>query len=691
MNRWIQHEIRFRDGQSAEHAAAHRLAPALTAAKSDLSLDGWWYMRKNPFKLRYRAEVPVPSITGLLDSLTAEGLITGWTNGIYEPETAAFGGERGMEVAHELFHHDSRYLLARAAPAGAPTLGRRETTVLLTGVILRAAGLDWYEQGAVWDLFARLRPEPAAVDPEREAVWTRAMLRLMTVDTRRLTSSAGPLQGQDEWASAFESAGQSLAQLARHDSLTRGLRAVLAHHLLFHANRAGISTADQSSMAALALEVVFHSGGDLESSQPTIRSTTRVAQVTTLSDDQSQSSEQLRTALTARLREQKVITTAAVENAFRTVPREHFLPGFPLETAYADNPTYTKTDGSGTQISAASQPWIVALMLEQLAAKPGERVFESGAGTGVNAAYLGTVVGPDGRVVTVDVDDDLVDGARKHLVDAGITNVEVVLGDGALGHEAGAPYDKVMATVSTAEMPTAWLQQVKPTGRIVVPLRLRGTASRSIAFERGESGWVSVDSQLAVFMPLRGSMDDARRTLALTEQDDVTLQVHKDQIDAVDAGALLGVLDSERHERWTEVNIPAGTTYEYMDLWLACSLPNSLMRMSVGDGAQERGVSRMFGWGSMAAVAGASLAYLTIRPAEPGEDGHKAYETGVIGHGPNGAALADLVSQEIRTWDTGFRDRSVRFELPYTPAAADPAAGRFVLERPHHPITVSWE
>jgi protein-L-isoaspartate(D-aspartate) O-methyltransferase len=301
------------------------------------------------------------------------------------------------------------------------------------------------------------------------------------------------------------------------------------------------------------------------------------------------------------------------------------------------------------------------------------------------------MVGPDGRVVTVDVDDDLVDGARKHLVDAGITNVEVVLGDGALGHEAGAPYDKVMATVSTAEMPTAWLQQVKPTGRIVVPLRLRGTASRSIAFERGESGWVSVDSQLAVFMPLRGSMDDARRTLALTEQDDVTLQVHKDQVDAVDGAALLGVLDSERHERWTGVNIPAGTTYEYMDLWLACSLPTSLMRMSVGDGAQERGVSRMFGWGSMAAVDGASLAYLTIRPAEPGEDGRKAYETGVIGHGPNGAGLADLVSQEIRTWDTGFRDRSVRFELPDTPAAADPAAGRFVLERPHHPITVSWE
>jgi protein-L-isoaspartate(D-aspartate) O-methyltransferase len=128
-----------------------------------------------------------------------------------------------------------------------------------------------------------------------------------------------------------------------------------------------------------------------------------------------------------------------------------------------------------------------------------------------------------------------------------------------------------------------------------------------------------------------------------------------------------------------------------MDLWLACRLPNSLMRMSVGDGALERGVSRMFGWGSMATVDDGSLAYLTIRPAEPGEDGRKVYETGVIGHGPAGQALADLVSEEIRTWNSGFRDRPVRFELPNTPATADPAAGRFVLPRPNHPITVIWE
>ncbi|MFJ1756468.1 methyltransferase, FxLD system [Kitasatospora sp. NPDC088134] len=491
---------------------------------------------------------------------------------------------------------------------------------------------------------------------------------------------------------AFEHAGQDLARLAREGRLHRGLRAVLAHHLLFHANRAGLPVDHQAALAARALDAVFHSTEGPAPSTTTDTATIEATHMTDLSNDTepAATADRLREALTERLLDQHAIRTAPVEAAFRTVAREHFLPGFPLEAAYADNPVYTKTDGSGAQISAASQPAIVALMLEQLAARPGERIFEAGAGTGVNAAYLGHLVGPDGRVTTVDVDEDLVDGARKHLADAGIANVEALLGDGALGHPAGAPFDRITATVSTSEMPTAWLQQVKADGRIVVPLRLRGTASRTIAFERAADGWVSVDHQLAVFMPLRGSMDDARRTVDLTGDGAVTLQVHKDQ--SADPALLAGVLDTPRHETWTGVTIPAGTTYEYQDLFLALTLPNSLLRMSVSATAREKGTaSPMFGWGAMATVHDGSLAYLTLRPGTPTTEGRKTYETGVIGHGPDGAALADLVSEQIRTWDAGFRDRALRIALPDTPPAADPAAGRFVLERPHHPITVTWE
>ncbi|MFF2075427.1 methyltransferase, FxLD system [Kitasatospora sp. NPDC058162] len=689
---WIQHDLTFADPATVEPIAAHHLTPALDFAEKSGALEGWWYMRKHGLRLRYLADAPAPVVTSLLDTLTEEGLLTGWASVVYEPETMAFGGAEAMETAHRLFHTDSRHLMARAARPDPPALGRTETAVVLVSAMLRAAGLDQYEQGDVWSRVADLRPDPPALAPERVTTLTAAMRRLMTLDTRQLTRPGEPLAAHTAWVDAFEKAGQDLVRLARDGRLTRGLRAVLAHHTLFHANRAGVPVEHQSATAARAVAAVFHSGEDPAPSQSTIRTTTRVAHVTTLSDSTTPAAEQLRDALTERLLTGKHITSAPVENAFRAVAREHFLPGFPLDVAYADNPTYTKTDGSGTQISAASQPTIVAMMLEQLEVQPGEKIFEAGAGTGVNAAYMGHIVGPDGHVVAVDVDDDLVDGARKHLADAGADNVTVVLGDGALGHPEGAPYDRIIATVSTSEMPTAWPQQVKPTGRIVLPLRLRGTASRVIAFERCEDGWASVNDQLAVFMPLRGSMDDERRTVTLTSQGDVTLQVHKDQADAVDASKLLGVLDARRHERWSGVTIPAGTTYEYHDLWLALTLPKSIMRMSVAKTAQERGVTPMLPWGAMATVHDGSLAYLTLRAGEPGSDGRKVYETGVVGHGPYGAALADLVCEELRTWNEHFRDRTLRFELPDAAGApADPAAGRFVLDRPHHPITVIWE
>ncbi|GJF30357.1 O-methyltransferase [Kitasatospora sp. NE20-6] len=697
---WIQHDLTFADAATVEQIAAHHLAPALAFAQNNGGLEDWWYMRKNGLRLRYRAAAPAPVVTALLDVLAEEGLLTGWFTEIYEPETEAFGGQEAMEIAHRLFHTDSAHLLARAAQPGPPPLGRTETFVVLVSTMLRAAGLDWYEQGDVWARFALQRETPDPAVPGRAFDLTRAAQHLMRLDTRALTRDGAPLAGQGGWVDAFEKAGQDLVRLARKGRLTRGLRAVLTHHLLFHANRAGLPLGHQSALAARALDAVFHSDEGLPPSDTTIHTTTKVTHMTTLSDSAASARSasdpalagRLRDELTDRLLAQHSVTSTAVENAFRTVPRECFLPGFPLEAAYADNPTYTKADGSGTQISAASQPAIVALMLEQLDARPGENIFEAGAGTGVNAAYMATIVGSEGHVTAVDVDEDLTDGARKHLADAGITNVEVVLGDGALGHPPRVPFDRVIATVSTSEMPTAWVEQVKPTGRIVLPLRLRGTASRTVAFERGEDGWVSVDDQLAVFMPLRGSMDDARRTVDLTGTGDVTLQVHKDQDEAVDTAMLLGVLDSGRHEEWTGVTIAGGTTYEYHDLWLALTLPNSIMRMSVTGSARERGVTPMLGWGAMATVQGGSLAYLTLRPGEVDAEGRKTYETGIVGHGPDGAALAHLVAHQIRTWDSGFRDRTLRITLPDAPPApADPTVGRFVLDRPTRPITVTWE
>ena len=233
--------------------AAADLLPALTAAHDDGHLRTWWYIRKHGvWRLRYQGDTLV--VDDLLDTLPTEGRITGWVPGIYEPETFAFGGPHALEAAHELFHHDSRPILTHAAQPGTPPMRQREISILLCQALMRAAGLDWYEAGDVWARVAEHRqPDPAtpAWPPEREPVLQAALLRLLTVDARAIPAIP------TGWTAAFEKAGQTLADLAQRGLLQRGPRAVLAHHVIFHANRAGLPVTDQSAIAALAVYTVF--------------------------------------------------------------------------------------------------------------------------------------------------------------------------------------------------------------------------------------------------------------------------------------------------------------------------------------------------------------------------------------------------------------------------------------------------
>ncbi|HLL66734.1 MAG TPA: methyltransferase, FxLD system [Micromonosporaceae bacterium] len=692
---WRQADI-LTDPATGRQALATHLAGDLDLAAASGAVDGWWYIRKSAWRVRIRTDdAGYATVANLLDTLAGDGRITGWHPGIYEPETFAFGGPDAMDCAHRLFHADSRHLLAlqRATAHTPPPIGMRETTAMLCAVLLRSAGLDRYEQADVWANVAHERPvdlaDRALFDDRRREVLVAAMTRLLSVDPFGLSAERGPLAGHRPWITAFERAGQELLTLAHAGRLRRGLRAVLAHHIIFHANRAGISVSELSTMAALAMIGTFGSDA-VVSDPPAPPPTTKVAQMTTLSDQDASTPDTLRTAMTQRLLDDQTIRTPAVREAFDAVPRHLFIPHVPAQAAYADQPVYTKTAGDGAQISAASQPRIVAMMLQQLDPRPGHRVLEAGAGTGYNAALIAHLVGAAGHVTTIDVDADLVDGATAHLAAADVPNVDVVLADGALGHAAGAPYDRIIATVGVFDVPTPWLDQLTDDGRLVIPLRLRGAASRSIVFTRTTGGWRSIDSQLAVFMPLRGIGDDARRVIALNPEEDITLQVNQDQ--TVDAAQLAGVLDTSAATVWTEVVFGPNVPFEWLDLWLALRLPNSIMRMNTARAAIDRQqVAPMFPtWGAMATVEGPDLAYLTLRPAPP-VDGEKRYEIGVTGHGPHGAALADRVATEAATWDTRFRHRAVHFELPATPAAANPDEGRFVIDRPGHPISVIWE
>jgi protein-L-isoaspartate(D-aspartate) O-methyltransferase len=398
----------------------------------------------------------------------------------------------------------------------------------------------------------------------------------------------------------------------------------------------------------------------------------------------------LRDAMITKIKDAGYTLSPAVEQALRAVERHVFVPDATLAEAYENDIVVTKRGDDDQVLSCLSQPSIVALQLGQMEVQPGHHVLEIGAGTGYNAALLAHLTGPNGHVMAIDVDVDIVDQARKRLAAAAVSNVEVVLGDGALGYPAGAPFDRIVATVGAYGIPDAWLAQLASTGRLVVPARIRGSVSRSIAFERDEHGvWRSTNHQMCGFVPLRnGIADDPRRRIPLTADRSVTLLLNQEH--TINPAELMGVFDRPRFEAWTGVLFGRMQSLEWLYLWLACVLDTSLCSLSVAPAAIDAGlVEPMFGASTMAVPAERELAYLTWRLAGQTEGGGKIMEVGVIGHGDAGAALSGHLADEISTWDDQHRNRTAQFEIPST-SASDPQARRFVLDRPHRGLAVIW-
>jgi protein-L-isoaspartate(D-aspartate) O-methyltransferase len=213
--------------------------------------------------------------------------------------------------------------------------------------------------------------------------------------------------------------------------------------------------------------------------------------------------QRLRETLVRAMLRDGTLHPGPVEAAFRNVPRHAFLPDVDSDFVYRDTNIPTKLQG-GEIVSASSQPAIMAIMLEQLAAAPGHTVLEVGAGAGYNAALLAEIVGRRGHVVSIDIDADIVERARAGLCRAGYAHVRVEQADGEGGFADAAPYDRIIATVGMGDIPTALWSQLKLGGQLVIPLSLRG-AMKSVALRKDRSErLVSTSLMNAMFMPLRG-------------------------------------------------------------------------------------------------------------------------------------------------------------------------------------------
>ncbi|WP_433892701.1 methyltransferase, FxLD system [Streptomyces sp. CA-111067] len=395
----------------------------------------------------------------------------------------------------------------------------------------------------------------------------------------------------------------------------------------------------------------------------------------------------LREALVNRLVDGWHLRTPAVTAAFRDTERHLFLPGVDLAAAYAEDAVPIKHDQAGEMISCISAPSIVATQLEQLGAEPGHTVLEAGAATGYNAALLGRLVAPGGHVWTLDVDQDLVDRAAKNLTLAGAANVEAVLGDGAAGLPGHAPFDRIQFTVGAGDIPVKILDQLAPGGRLVIPMRIRGSISRSFAFERDGDTWKTVSCEMCTFIPLRkGVCDDVYTLIPHTGAGDVRLETFSEQ--EVDRDGMRTILDQPQTKVYSGVKLRQGDPLEWLYLYLACVLPNGLSRMP----GSRPGFTPHFGWGAMAALDGDSLAYLTVREGD--DEQGKFWELGVIGHGSRTAELAERVAAEIRIWEAGWGNQAAKptFRMAVSDArdqltAADP---RLLIDKSHSRLVVDW-
>ncbi len=209
--------------------------------------------------------------------------------------------------------------------------------------------------------------------------------------------------------------------------------------------------------------------------------------------------EEARRRLVRRLVEEGVIRSRRVEEAFLKVPRELFVPENLRRAAYDDNPLPI---GYGQTISA---PHMVAIMVEELGLEEGMKVLEIGTGSGYQAAIMAELVGPEGRVVTVERVPELAERARRSLREAGYGDrVEVVVGDGSKGYPPQAPYDRVVVTAAAPRIPPPLVEQLKPGGILLVPVGDR-YIQRLVKVVKKREGGIDVEEGVyCLFVPLIG-------------------------------------------------------------------------------------------------------------------------------------------------------------------------------------------
>lgn len=204
------------------------------------------------------------------------------------------------------------------------------------------------------------------------------------------------------------------------------------------------------------------------------------------------------------------IADERVLGAIGRVRRDAFVPGELFDRAYEN---VALPIGRGQTIS---QPYVVALMTQELGLEGAERVLEVGTGSGYQAAILAELAG---TVVSVERVPDLLESAGRVLSALGYVNVELHQANGTLGWPPGAPYDRIIVTAAGPEVPDILMAQLAPGGRLVMPV---GTleAQQLILVRRTDEGFDETTLGGVRFVPLVGESGWPETSLTELPQSD---------------------------------------------------------------------------------------------------------------------------------------------------------------------------
>jgi protein-L-isoaspartate(D-aspartate) O-methyltransferase len=183
--------------------------------------------------------------------------------------------------------------------------------------------------------------------------------------------------------------------------------------------------------------------------------------VTSLASGQANSFNEQRVRMVDEQIATRGVRNRAVLDAMKTVPRHEFVPETYRNSAYVDSALPIGLE------QTISQPYIVALMTELVDPKPEHRILEIGTGSGYQAAVISGLVK---EVYTIEIIPQLAESARQRLARLGYRNVTVRQGDGYLGWPERAPFDGILVTAGAKEVPAPLVEQLKPGGKMVIPV-----------------------------------------------------------------------------------------------------------------------------------------------------------------------------------------------------------------------------